>query len=97
MYIGYCKITLRLPENHSLKGKRQIIRSLIDKIGQRFHVAVSEVEHHDLWQITSLGIACVSSDKIQIEKLLNQLSDFLLEQMGHFELTDIKKEITAVF
>ena len=50
MVIGIMRLTLFLPENHSLKGKRQVSRSLVQRIRNRFNVAVSEVADQDRWQ-----------------------------------------------
>ncbi|HEY55892.1 MAG TPA: DUF503 domain-containing protein, partial [Dehalococcoidia bacterium] len=47
MNVGVCRITLRLPENLSLKGKRQVVKSITSRVGNQFRVSVAEVSDHD--------------------------------------------------
>jgi len=60
MIIGACEITLHLPESHSLKDKRQVIKSVMARVRNQFEVAIAEVEDQDLWQSAKLGVSCVS-------------------------------------
>src|SRR2546427_11393237 len=60
MVIGISQITLHLPTSHSLKDKRQIIKSIMARVRQQFEVAIAEVDEHDRWQIARLGVSCVS-------------------------------------
>ncbi|HUV51676.1 MAG TPA: DUF503 domain-containing protein, partial [Dehalococcoidia bacterium] len=62
MNIGALKVRLRIPENHSLKGKRMIVRSITSQVKSKFNVSVAEVEDQDMWQVATLGITCVSND-----------------------------------
>src|SRR5450755_750228 len=61
MVIGVCEISLHLPECHTLKEKRQIVKSIIARVRNQFEVAIAEVEDNDLWQIATLGVSCVSN------------------------------------
>ncbi|MGB6975833.1 MAG: DUF503 domain-containing protein, partial [Gammaproteobacteria bacterium] len=70
MHIGICKITLHLPTNHSLKGKRKVIHSLSERIQHRFNVAVAEVDNNDVWQLATLGLACISPGVAHLGKTL---------------------------
>ena len=58
LHIGVCRVSLYLPGVQSLKGKRQIARSINARIRNQFNVAVAEVEDQDLWQRLTLGICC---------------------------------------
>lgn len=71
--IGYCEIHLHLPEVSSLKGKRKIIKSLIDRIKHRFNVSVSELDAHDKWQRSVIGIAYINRDRPTIDRVLNNV------------------------
>lgn len=62
MVVGVCTVTLRIPGNGSLKGKRSVIKSIIARLHQEFNVSIAEVDAQDSWQEAVLGIACVSSD-----------------------------------
>ena len=54
MNIGVCEIRLRLPENSSLKGKRQVLKSIIARVASKFNVSISEVDDQDLVQLVRL-------------------------------------------
>jgi len=57
MVVGISQITLHLPGCHSLKDKRQVIKSLVTRIRHQFEVAIAEVEEQDRWQIAKLGVS----------------------------------------
>ncbi len=92
MVVGTCTIELHLPENHSLKGKRRIIRSLRDRLRNNFNVSVAEIEHQQLWQRATLGIACVSNDSKKVDQLLNRVVNFV-EQQHVAVITNYNMEI----
>jgi uncharacterized protein YlxP (DUF503 family) len=73
MIVGICSIELFLPESGSLKDKRQVIKSLKDRIKRRFNVAIAEVDDQDLWQKTVLGVACVGNRKDYINEVLDKV------------------------
>lgn len=73
MIIGTCTIELFLPENGSLKDKRQILKSLKDRVKRRFNVSIAEVEDQDLWQKAVLGIACVGNRKDHVHSMLDKV------------------------
>ena len=97
MNIGVCKINLRLPENASLKGKRQIIKSLAGRVENKFNVSVAEVENQDRWQLATLGVACVSNDGRHANEVLSRVMDFITGSHFDVELLDYEIEILAVF
>ncbi len=80
--MGACEITLQLPDNRSLKGKRQVSRSLVQRIRNRFNVAVSEVADQDRWQTLSLGITCVTDDPRHANEILSKVLDFVDGQIS---------------
>jgi len=73
MVVGVCTIELYLPNNGSLKDKRQIVKSLKERTKRRFNVSIAEIDDQDLWQKTVLGIACVSNDKSHINQTLDKV------------------------
>ncbi len=77
MVVGTMKIEFCLPENHSLKGKRKIVRSMVDKVKSRFNVAIAEVGSNDKWQKIELGIVAVGNDRRHIDSSLNHILNFL--------------------
>ncbi|MFH0846994.1 MAG: DUF503 domain-containing protein [Chloroflexota bacterium] len=93
MNVGVLSIKLRLPENLSLKGKRQIIRPIISRVGSKFNVAVAEVDHQDLWQLATLGIASVSDDSRFTNEVLSKVVAFITESHFDVEILDYRIEI----
>jgi uncharacterized protein YlxP (DUF503 family) len=71
MNVGICKVTLRLPENQSLKGKRRVISSLCSRIRNKYNVSIAEVGDNDSWQIATLGIACASNSARHVDETLS--------------------------
>jgi uncharacterized protein YlxP (DUF503 family) len=94
--VGACRIELRLAENHSLKGKRQVVRSLTARIRNRFNVAVAEVEENDLWQIAVLGISCVSNDSRHAAAMLENVVSFIEHLRLDADLVDYHIELLPV-
>jgi hypothetical protein len=75
MFVGIAKIDILIPGNSSLKGKRKVIRSIIDRTKNRFNVSVAEVDDNILWQRSKLGITLVGPERKYINSLLNRLID----------------------
>jgi len=73
MVVGVCRIELRIPNGASLKGKRQVLKSLKDRIKNRFNVSIAEVDDQDLWQKAVLGVACVSNEQFHVKQIINQV------------------------
>ena len=95
MHVGVCKLTLHLPEASSLKEKRQVARSLADRIRNRFNMAVAEVEDADLRQRLTLGITCVSNDRGHADAMLSSVLNFIEESRLDVELLDVQSEIIS--
>jgi uncharacterized protein YlxP (DUF503 family) len=68
-YVAILTAELHFPEAGSLKGKRHHVRSAKDNLRNRFGAAVAEVDHHDLWQRSTLTVACVARSAHQAEEL----------------------------
>jgi uncharacterized protein len=85
MTVGVARITLRLHENHSLKEKRRVLKSLIEKSRHRFNVTVAEVADQDRHQLATLGVAVVGSDG----RVLNSLLDRIIAYMDSLQMADI--------
>lgn len=91
--VGVLLIKFRLPENASLKGKRQVVKSVIARITNNFRVAVAEVADNDLWQLATIGISTIGNDKHQINGVLSRIIDFVNEAGFDTEVLDYKMEI----
>ena len=95
MNVGVCRIRFRLPENSSLKDKRRTLKSIIARVTNKFNVAVAEVDDHDLWQLATLGISCVSNDKRHTNEVLSRVVSFITESRFEIEMLDYQIEILA--
>lgn len=96
MNVGVCKIRLRLPENASLKSKRQVLKSITSRIRNKFNVAVAEVDDHEMWQLATIGICCVSNDRRYTNRVLSKVVDFVVGSRFEVEILDYEIEILAV-
>ena len=96
MNVGVCRIKLRLPENLSLKGKRQVLKSITSRVRNKFNVSIAEVDDHDLWQLATLGICCVSNNSRQTNEVLSKVVDFVTQGRFEIELLDYEIELLPV-
>ena len=77
MVVGVLRLELRLPETHSLKGKRSILRSIKARVQQKFNVSIAECEDHDLWQRALLGVSQVGTDEAHVDRCLREVVGFI--------------------
>lgn len=96
MNVGVCKLRLRLPENLSLKGKRRVLKSITTQVSNKFNVSVAEVDDHDLWQLATLGVCCVSNNKRHANEVLSKVADFIANGRFEVEMLDYEIEILPV-
>ena len=75
MPVGLLTLELHIPDAQSLKDKRQVLRSLKDKLRLDFNVAVAEMEHHDTWQRSVVGIVTISNEEKHLREVLQKVLD----------------------
>lgn len=80
MVVMAARVELRLLASQSLKDKRQVVRSLIDRLPRRFPVAVAEVERQDDHRHAVIGLAVVGSDRKHLEQVLRRAAEFVAAQ-----------------
>jgi len=90
MTVGIARLTLFLPEVHSLKEKRMVLRRVKDRAQQKFNLSIAEVGENDLWQRAVLGIAVVGSGRRFVESALDEVIRFVRDQA---EVSDAEREI----
>ncbi|HZK44221.1 MAG TPA: DUF503 domain-containing protein [Syntrophomonadaceae bacterium] len=93
MFILYGSIEIHLPYSNSLKTKRKITSSILDRLKKRMNISISEVDYHDLWQRSVLGFAAVSSNYNDLEKFINYIDDTLFNYFSDIEVIDLKYDI----
>jgi uncharacterized protein YlxP (DUF503 family) len=73
MIVGSLRVRLLVRESHSLKDKRQVLRSIMDRLRHSFNVSVAEVEERDHRQLIVLGLALVGSEAQEVKTVLEQV------------------------
>jgi uncharacterized protein YlxP (DUF503 family) len=73
MPVGLLTLELHIQHAQSLKDKRQVLRSLKDRLRAKFNVAVAELEYHDTWQRSVVGIVTISNEEHHVEESLQQV------------------------
>ncbi len=71
------EVQIRIPDSHSLKDRRQVVRSILAIARERFHVSAAEVGGQDTWQLASLGFAIVSSEAHLVEETIDAIDRHL--------------------
>ena len=93
MNVGVCRVRLRLPENQSLKGKRHVVKSVTQRVKNKYNVSIAEVDEQDAWQVISLGISCVSESAQHVNEMLSKVVDFIEKSRFDVEMLDYDLEI----
>lgn len=92
MFVGRAELELILDGCFSLKDKRQILRSLLERLRHRFNLAVAEVDGQDLWNRAVIGLACVSNDAAHARRVLDEAMRFI-ESDGRCEIVSRSMEV----
>ena len=92
MVVGVVRLRLHLPENHSLKGKRKVIKRVCERIRHRFNVSVAEVDSQDLWQACEIGISTVGNERGYVNGKLDKVVNFV-EDLHLAEIVDVQMEV----
>jgi hypothetical protein len=93
LHIGSARLTFRLPGNDSLKGKRQVSRSLITRLRQRFNLSVAEVDGIDRHQLLVIGMASVSKDVAYVEEQIDAAVRWIEGQHVDADLIDVERDL----
>lgn len=90
MIVGICHLDVIIPENHSLKGKRHVIKKIIDRVRSRFNISIAEVGDNELWQRSQLGMSIVGNDRRFVNSYLDKVVNFIeamnIVNIAHSEL-----------
>ena len=90
MIVGVCFIELLILNSNSLKNKRQIVKSIIGKIKNRFNVSIAEFSQ-DHWQRSKMGIACINDKKLVANGIFNKIIQFI-EANPDVEISNLDME-----
>ena len=91
MLVGLLTVTIHLQGNDSLKGKRKVVKSLIERLRSRFNASVSEIAAQDNKRLAVAGIAVVSNDGSHLDEQLDKIVNFIVND-GRFYVGQIQRE-----
>jgi uncharacterized protein YlxP (DUF503 family) len=91
MVVGVLRLVLYIPENHSLKGKRGVLRKIKAQVSNHFNVSIAECDDQDLWQRATLGISHVGTEEGHVDGSLRAVVKFI-DSLGIVEVGEEKLE-----
>ena len=91
MHVLLIKLSLQIPYAHSLKDKRSQVKSLKDRLSNRFNASVAEIDALDNWQQAVLGVCMISNDKAYLDKQYSLVEALVLEYT-ELELINVTRE-----
>ena len=77
MVVGVISWQLSIPGCRSLKEKRMVVKSLKERVRNRFNVSVAETDHQDVWTRAELTVAVVAGDRRQADSMLDRVDQFV--------------------
>ena len=75
MPIGLLTLEIYIPDARSLKDKRQVLRSLKDRLRRQFNIAIAELDHQETWQRALVGVVTISNDTRHLEDALEKVAN----------------------
>jgi uncharacterized protein YlxP (DUF503 family) len=101
MFVGMCRIELRIPDIGSLKAKRSIVRKVVERTAKRFTVAVAEVDDQDVHRRAVVGVAVVSASSSHANTMIDHIVSFIsgigeaIVERRDMEIVPFREAITA--
>ena len=92
MVIGICKVVLSIGDAFSLKEKRSVVKSLINRVKSKYNASIAEVDSNDAWKSAVLGIACVTNEAAHADSMMSDIVNFI-DRDGRAVLVDYSTEI----
>ncbi|MCS6802093.1 MAG: DUF503 domain-containing protein [Chloroflexota bacterium] len=96
MIVGAAIVRLRLPAARSLKEKRQVVKSVVDRVKGRFNVSAAEVGEQEAWQLAEIGIACAASHQGHAEDILRTVVGYIEESRLDVEVLDVVSDVLTI-
>jgi len=92
LIVGVLEVEIFFNGVSSLKEKRRILKSIIDKIKNRFNISIAETDKQEVWQLAKIGIAFVGNEKNYVSQMLASVERYM-EDMGKAELVNVQMEL----
>ncbi len=93
MHVAAARISLHIPASQSLKDRRRVLRSLIDRAHSKFNAAIAETGGQDTWQVAEIGVSVVSSNATHAGERLDQLVRFIEQHSPEAIVTEIEADV----
>lgn len=93
MVIGSLLLEVHINRAHSLKNKRSVVKSVLQRLRNEFNVSTAEVGEQDRWQIAQLGVVCVSSDRQYAQQQLQAVVDWLYTNRPDLDISVAEIEL----
>lgn len=93
MVIGVGYVTIHVQESSSLKDKRRVVKSLVERARGRFNASIAEVDHLDARQIAGIGFVCVSNSGAHADQMLAEIVRFVEANVAVGVLADVRTEL----
>lgn len=92
MIIGICTCEIYIFNANSLKSKRSVVKSIIEKSKNRFNIPIAEVGENDKWQKSIIAFSTISNDQRLVEETIEKVINFF-DSYSEIEIINIKREI----
>jgi uncharacterized protein YlxP (DUF503 family) len=92
MVVGVGFIELMIHNSGSLKGKRQVVKSILGRVRSKFDLSIAEVDYQDKWQRCTIGFAVVTNESGHAHRMLETITDYI-ERLHLAEIIDSRIEI----
>lgn len=92
MIIGICTCEIFIFNANSLKSKRSVVKSIIEKSKNRFNISIAEVGENDKWQKSIIAFSTISNDQNIVEETIEKVINFF-DSYSEIEIIKIKREI----
>jgi uncharacterized protein YlxP (DUF503 family) len=96
MYVGALQLTLRIPLSASLKDKRQVVQSVLQRVRNKFEIAAAEIGMLESWQVATIGVSFVSNSARHVEEVLEHARRYIEETRPDVEVTDEQLEVITM-
>lgn len=92
MFVGVGRLMLHLPANNSLKGKRRVVRSIVDRTKAKFNASVAEVADNDALRKATIGFCVVGNDSGHVDSMMSRVCSFI-DWLGLAQILTVETEI----
>ncbi len=95
MIVGVSSVEIFLPENHSLKDKRQAVKKIVEKTRVKFNISIMEVDQTNLWQRAKIGFSVVGVNRNHVDSAINSICEYI-ESLYIGTVIDTRTEIIVM-